>query len=657
MRKHATDNSSAVSLFPFIAVLLCTMGALFVVLVAVTRIARERAQQRAAAEQSPPDPSPDDSEARKKLDRIGEYLARIREARQRMQQALRDDKLRLSHLEEHMRRLQDRMGVLHATAAELDALDEEHYDDRRQAKRELDRLRQLAADMRQTVDSLRDEARSKKQSFAIVPYEGPHGTQRRPIYIECRKDKVILQPEGINLTPDDFMEPVDVGNPLAAALRAAREYWNQESAGDASSEPTDAYPLILIRPDGIETYYDVRGAVASWDADFGYEFVDGNWELKFQPANLVLAKIEYQAIEQARIRRRVLAAAAPRAFRPRGAFGGDRGDFEDGGGGIFGDGASGGFGQEASGDGSARGGLGLANSSPGESNAIGGASGRSGRAGLVESGDPPSAPAGFGPTSGAAGSRNAGADSYGGASPNTIAVSSADTSGASMDGSASAGPPNAASPAAASNMAGNASGSPNGQVGGTATTEAGPAGSASTAAAGASDMSAGSPTASSGTGSPSAAGNNGTNDPAAQVVEISPTPAAVNIARSRGPNWALGGKGQSAVPVRRSIQVVVREDRVAFLPERGASVDASAGGREVPLPGPIAAHVDDIVTAIQEHVRDWGMAGHGLYWRPVLVLHVGPGGERRADELAQLLKDSGIELRSSRPRLSARPGE
>jgi hypothetical protein len=98
------------------------------------------------------------------------------------------------------------------------------------------------------------------------------------------------------------------------------------------------------------------------------------------------------------------------------------------------------------------------------------------------------------------------------------------------------------------------------------------------------------------------------------------------------------------VPVRRSIQVIVRGDRIAILPESG---DPSTAGREVPLSGPMRKDLDEIVSAVQKHVGGWGMAGQGLYWRPVLVLHVGPDGARRADELTRLLKDSGIELRSS----------
>ena len=46
-------------------------------------------------------------------------------------------------------------------------------------------------------------------------------------------------------------------------------------------------------------------------------------------------------------------------------------------------------------------------------------------------------------------------------------------------------------------------------------------------------------------------------------------------------------------------------------------------------------------------IRSAGASFQMRHWRPVLVLHIGPDGHPRARELASLLKDSGIELRTS----------
>jgi hypothetical protein len=40
----------------------------------------------------------------------------------------------------------------------------------------------------------------------------------------------------------------------------------------------------------------------------------------------------------------------------------------------------------------------------------------------------------------------------------------------------------------------------------------------------------------------------------------------------------------------------------------------------------------------------WGMAGRGMYWRPVLQVRVAAGAERRFAELAALLEGSGLTV-------------
>ncbi|MEX2316673.1 MAG: hypothetical protein WD669_05950 [Pirellulales bacterium] len=627
-RFRATEVSTPLSLFPFIGVLLSTMGALLVVLIAVSRSARDSAlrdvaSQRAAA---PKAQLPvEENENGRKLRQINDYVARLNDVRAEAERRLRDDQLRLSHVEDHMRRMQDQLVRLKAASSELDAMDEDHLDDRRQAEREVERLRQLITETRATIESLKKTGAVKKRSYAIIPYEGPNRTRRRPIYIECRKDAVVVQPEGIKLTEQDFAPPLDSGNPLAALLRAAREQLVQESGGVAPNKQAEPYPLILIRPDGIEAYYAVRDAIASWDADFGYEFVGDDWKLEFQQANPQLAKVARQAVEQARIRRRVLAAAAPRAFRASGAFTSDGAGSEADDGGTFG----GGFGAGAHG---------------GSGNGSGAyASGSGSRTGQSESlGGTPGGPYANAKSTGPRGTAGSGgsSDKNGSSTSNASGVAGATLgAGTSHEGVAglagSPGVPTGSPPDEPSDASTGAGGS-NGPL-----------------TAGLSSSSPGSAPSGAGSSSPPRSGEGqmgsamGSNMPGMRPSEPHAMPERLtpqDFGQAKSANWALGPKSPAAVPVRRSIQVVVRNDRVALLPEAG---EPTSGGREVPLNGPTAKSLHDIVDAVQKHVGEWGMAGQGLYWRPVLVLHVGPDGGRRADELAQLLTDSGIELRTS----------
>jgi hypothetical protein len=114
----------------------------------------------------------------------------------------------------------------------------------------------------------------------------------------------------------------------------------------------------------------------------------------------------------------------------------------------------------------------------------------------------------------------------------------------------------------------------------------------------------------------------------------------------RGNDWAMRQKPQRSVPVRRAIRVIVRQDQLAILPDT-AKTPTAANSRVVPMKGDTVQSVDQFVKQVHAQIDGWGIAGNGLYWRPVIVLTVGPDGQKRADDLARLLKNSGLELRTN----------
>ena len=89
----------------------------------------------------------------------------------------------------------------------------------------------------------------------------------------------MLEPEGIVFTDNDFAGPLGPGNPLAAAVRAAREYM---AASDPDSfDQVEPYPLLIVRPDAIPQYYAARDALQSFGSQFGYELIGADKKLKF----------------------------------------------------------------------------------------------------------------------------------------------------------------------------------------------------------------------------------------------------------------------------------------------------------------------------------------------------------------------------------------
>lgn len=115
--------------------------------------------------------------------------------------------------------------------------------------------------------------------------------------------------------------------------------------------------------------------------------------------------------------------------------------------------------------------------------------------------------------------------------------------------------------------------------------------------------------------------------------------------------FSFGRQSQSDVPIRRTIQVVVRNDRLVVLSDQSstsAQESALLRGRQIRMNDVEAIPQNQLAEALEQHIARWGEAGTGLYWRPVMNLSIAPGAEQRGEELAELLYQNGIEVRTTR---------
>ncbi len=314
------------SLFPFLAVLICTMGALMLLLLFVTRQARLQAGKEAAAKNAERQ-----SSISAEMEMVEWRVEQLKTSRKATEEQLAEARLELGHIEDHGRRLRGQFQELteQAKKAAEEGLKAGRFvaageEELRQVEGQVAEAQQRLAQAQQTV------ARRPK-SYAIVPYDGTKGTRRRPIYIECRSDFVVMQPEGIEFTEADFDEPLGPGNPLAAAIRAAREEMLRQGSLDPQNTG-EPYPLLLVRPGGIEQYDCVLAAMKSFGSEYGYELINEDWQLKYPPRDPNLARAVAQARDLARVEHARLIAAAPNKYgkRPRSgayrsAMGGDAG--------------------------------------------------------------------------------------------------------------------------------------------------------------------------------------------------------------------------------------------------------------------------------------------------------------------------------------------
>src|SRR5687768_7233091 len=186
------------SMFPFLAMLVCTMGALIVLLVVVVQKAKFEVQvesaQRAQERKTPE--TPDDTLQMQKD--VHQWRTQVLETqREELRQKVADRRLALSHLEDHIRRLESRWRELTVQAKELMQLGQSNQQSSVASAEQIQNLKNEITKAKDKLNEAKQKAASKPPTFAIVPYEGPNGTKRRPIYIECTDQGIVLQPNGI----------------------------------------------------------------------------------------------------------------------------------------------------------------------------------------------------------------------------------------------------------------------------------------------------------------------------------------------------------------------------------------------------------------------------------------------------------------------------
>ena len=308
-------DANSVSLFPFLAVLICTMGVLILLLIIFTHQARLQAAQEAVRKNKIAEEIADgDAQLQEEVELRIELLKRSRE---KTKKQLEEVRLRLGLIEDNSHALAEKLARLEETRKQLEQskADGRNFDD---LESELAETRANIARVKADIEKSEREMQKLRRSHRpVIPHEGPGGTMRIPICIECRGDAVVLQPEGIELTPEDFDGPLGPGNPLAAALRAAREHMLGKMDDDLDAneiEKIEPYPLLLVRPDGTSNYSNARQAMKSWGPDFGYELIASDWKVEYGSPDPALAQAMQRAIDTARLEQVRLAAAAPKCY-------------------------------------------------------------------------------------------------------------------------------------------------------------------------------------------------------------------------------------------------------------------------------------------------------------------------------------------------------
>ena len=96
-----------------------------------------------------------------------------------------------------------------------------------------------------------------------------NGTNRgkKPRYIECREDGVIIYPSQEFIPLNQLAQP---NSPLLSLIAQVKANRDKE------------YVIVALRPKGIEVFQTVRDLIEQEEIDIGYEPIEEGWTLKIQ---------------------------------------------------------------------------------------------------------------------------------------------------------------------------------------------------------------------------------------------------------------------------------------------------------------------------------------------------------------------------------------
>jgi len=319
-------SSQSVALFPFLAVLVCTMGSLIFLLLVTTRMIRDRATPAGLVEAATPplplmsvDASPAplfespvasppaaptilDQEPATPPEDIRAMALEKRLQEQESLNALwnaRVHDLTLAR-EERARLIAQRQQLQKAAAQKISAMQTELQELETQLGRLTGELTATSTDTGSSKERIELEAhlrdlkrrlRAAQQSqgdnkFEVVPYDAVSGTSRRPILIECTAEGLRFIPEDVTIKRGDLNGFSQKVNPIVIGASALVNYWTAWNIRQENpAQEPEPYVLLLVRPSGTIAYYVAMDMLHDLHQPHGYELLEEDTELQMPPVD------------------------------------------------------------------------------------------------------------------------------------------------------------------------------------------------------------------------------------------------------------------------------------------------------------------------------------------------------------------------------------
>lgn len=306
MARHTRSSAPAVNLFPFLAVLLCMMGALVFLLIALSsKVGIDPAlvvEQPPVEEPEPlvaaPLPSFDEplepeiirpplllpepvihdatvvKASRTQVDVDRPIIERLEELRA----AIASESERRSRANVAADQMASATQIAQQKKASLEEQLAIAKRNRAAAERGLNESQKLISqsvsklsDVNDDLEKKATQPRARQTKFRLLPYDRTTGTQRYPIVVECNSDGFRFAIEDIGLDKNSFRGRTMQSNPLIDGVDELTSFYSRRG-----ERP---YVLLVVRPDGIDAFRIARGILQKNRRRWGYELLPADLEL------------------------------------------------------------------------------------------------------------------------------------------------------------------------------------------------------------------------------------------------------------------------------------------------------------------------------------------------------------------------------------------
>lgn len=267
MSRHGPPR---LDLFPFLSVLLCTLGSLSLLLLVLTEQARQSRESDVATSGR----NPNREEVRAVTPPVPEHIRSVflMEELWHLEQSAR-------YLDDELAKYQQHCQAIHRQCQEIERTDTSqrlqteawiaeslYLASRRQML--VERQRELARMLEATTPARGQGLENLPAVYQLVPHPSQRGTWRPPLVVEAVNDRAVFVATGQAISANDE----NAAERFRQAVLQARQQLRDNDR---------PYILLLVRPSGFALHYLVPRWLEDTDWEIGYELVPEDWQMEY----------------------------------------------------------------------------------------------------------------------------------------------------------------------------------------------------------------------------------------------------------------------------------------------------------------------------------------------------------------------------------------